>query len=208
MTDKEINSEYHKMKDEDPANRFKFYSGDLIIPNKDNDKFLLFFTPKEIDIQCFCGFDLNTGMKVVCCFVLYIIAFHFLEIIFKSSYLTYFIGTFLCAGYLITLFNIFQTLEELSYDKSAFNYRFFLILYFTEILILVSRTIYIKLYDPLYYNSYTYLGLFVSYSSLIVTLLVEEYMVWITFCFMEHVKNNRLYLLQNINDNNLFSIVA
>ena len=79
----------------------------------------------EGDIQCFCGFDLNTGMKVVCCFVLYIIAFHFLEIILRSSYITYFIGTFLCSGYLIILFNIFQTLEELSYDKSAFNYRFF-----------------------------------------------------------------------------------
>ena len=62
MSEKEL-SDYQKMKD-DSSNKFKFYSGELIIPNKDNDSFLFFFTPKEIDTQCFCGCDLNNGMKI------------------------------------------------------------------------------------------------------------------------------------------------
>ena len=206
MTENEISSDYRKMPQDDSSNKLKFYSGDLIIQNKDNDEFLLFFTPKEIDTQCFCGFDLNSGMNVVSCFILYLMAFHLLEIIMRNNYLIYFIGTFMCAGYLITLFNIFQALEDLSYDKSAFNYRFFMILYFAEIIMLVLKTIYIKIYDNIYFSSYTYLGLFGTYFFLIITLLLEEYMVWVTFCFMEHVKNNRLYLLQNINDTDLFAI--
>ena len=204
MSEKEV-SDYQKMKD-DSSNKFKFYSGELIIPNKDNDSFLFFFTPKEIDTQCFCGCDLNGGMKVVCCFIFYLIAFHFLEIIIENNYRTYFIGTFMCAGYLITIFNIFQALEERSYEKSVFNYRFFLFIYIMEIINLVFKTLFIMIYDSLYFSSYSYIGLFISYSSLIATLLIEEYMLWITFCFMEHVKNNRLYLLQNINDNTLFAI--
>ena len=206
MTENESNNDYHKMPQDDSANKFKFYSGDLIIQNKDNDEFLLFFTPKEIDTQCFCGFYLNSGMKIVACFILYIMAFHLLEIIMRNNYCIYFIGTFMCAGYLITLFSIFQALEDLSYDKAVFNYRFFMMLYFAEIIMLVLKTIYVKIYDPIYFSSYTYFGLFGTYFFLIATLLIEEYMVWVTFCFMEHVKNHRLYLLQNINDNDLLAI--
>ena len=204
MSEKEL-SDYQKMKD-DSSNKFKFYSGELIIPNKDNDSFLFFFIPKEIDTQCFCGCDLNGGMKIVCFFICYLIAFHFLEIIIENNYKTYFIGTFMCAGYLITIFNIFQTLEELSYEKSVFNYRFFLFIYIMEIINLVFKTLYIMIYDLLYFSSYSYLGILISFGSLIATLLIEEYMLWITFCFMEHIKNNRLYLLHNINDNTLFAI--
>ena len=206
MTKKEISNEYHKIKEDDSTNKFKIYSGDLIIPNKGEDKFLLCFTPKEIDFQCFCGFDLNFGMKLVCCFLFYMVAFHFLEIIVANNYRTYFIGSFMCAGYLITIFNIFQVLEEISYDKSAFIYRFFMILFFLEIIRLTLETICLKIYDPLYFKSYSYLGIFLSYSILIITLLFEDYMVWITFCFMEHIKNNNIYLLHTIDDNNLFSI--
>ena len=198
--------DYQKMKDEDNSPKIKFTRGELIVPNKDNDVFLCFFTPKEIDIQCFCGCDLNSGMKVVACFIFYIMAFHFFQIIIENNYRTYFIGTILCSCYIIILFNIFQTLEELSYEKAIFNYRFFMIVFFLEILIFIFETIYLFIFERLYFSTYTYLGLFISYSSIIVSLLIEQYMVWITFCFVEHVKNNRIYLLQDINDNNLLAI--
>ena len=198
--------EYHKMEEEKPPSpKIKFTRGDLIVPNSENDTFLCFFTPKEIDIQCFCGFDLNSGMKIVACFIFYLITFHFFQIISDNSYRAYFIGTTLCSCYIITLFNIFQTLEELSYEKSVFNYRFFLIVFFLEIITLILETTYLIIFEPLYFSTFTILGLFASYGSYIVTLLIEQYMVWITFCFMEHIKYNRLYLLQDINDN-LFSM--
>ena len=199
-------NDYHKMKDEDSSRKIKFTRGELIVTNKDNETFLCFFTPNVIDIQCFCGCDLNSGMKVVACFIFYMMAFHFFQILTQNSYRTYFIGTILCSCYLITLFNIFQTLEELSYEKAVFNYRFFMIVYFSEILILIFETIYLIIFEPLYFSTYTFIGLIISYGSIILTIIIEQYMVWITFCFMEHVKDNRLYLLQDINDNNLFSI--
>ena len=205
MTSREL-SEYNKMTDEEESPKIKFTRGDLIVPNKDNEVFLCFFTPKVIDVQCLWGFDLNSGMKFVACFIFYVMAFHFFRIISDNSYRTYFIGTTLCSCYIITLFNIFQSLEELSYEKSVFNYRFFMIVYFLEIFTLVFETIYLILFDRLYFSSYTLFGLIFSYGCIILTILIETYMVWITFCFMEHVKNNRLYLLQDINNNNLFSI--
>ena len=81
-----------------------------------------------------------------------------------------------------------------------------MITFFLEILILIFETIYLFIFDRLYFSTYTYLGLLISYGSIIITLLIEQYMVWITFCFIEHIKDNRLYLLQDINDNNLFAI--
>ena len=120
--------------------------------------------------------------------------------------LTYLIGTFKCACYIITFFNIIQMLEELSYDKAAFNYRFFMFIFYMEIILSIVETVYLIIYDPLYFASYTYLGLVLSYVSIVVTLLIEIYMIWIIFCYMEHIKNNRLYLLQDIKDNNLFAI--
>ena len=81
-----------------------------------------------------------------------------------------------------------------------------MIVYFSEILILIFETIYLIIFEPLYFSTYTFIGLIISYGSIILTIIIEQYMVWITFCFMEHIKDNRLYLLQDINDNNLFSI--
>ena len=198
--------DYHKMKDKNSSDRIKFTRGDIIVPNKDNEIFLCFFTPTEIDTQCFCGCDLNYGMKIVACYIFYMMAFHFFQILSESNYRTYFLGTILCSCYIITLFNVFQTLEELSYEKAIFNYRFFMIVFFLEILILIFETIYLIIFESLYFSTYSYLGLIISYGSIIVSLLIEQYMVWITFCFMEHIKDNRLYLLQDINDNNLFAI--
>ena len=199
--------EYHKMKDdEDSPNKFKFSRGDLIIQNKENDNFLGLFTPKEIDIECFCGCDLNSGIKVVSCFLFYIISFHFFQILYTKSYRTYFIGVFMCACYIIILVNIFQLLDEISYEKAIFVYRFFMFTFYMEITFIILDTLYLIIYDPIYFYYYTYLGLFISYSSMILTLLIESYMIWIIFCFMEHVKNNRLYLLQELNENNLFAI--
>ena len=199
--------DYQIMKEEDSYSpKLNITKGDIFVPNKENEAFLCFFIPKEIDIQCFCGCDLNSGMKVVAGFIFYIMAFHFFQIIFENNYRTYFICTILCSCYLITIFNIFQTLEELSYEKAVFNYRFFMIVYFSEIIILILETLYLIIYEPLYFTNYTYFGLFFSYGSIIVTLLIEQYMLWITFCFMQHIKNDRLYLLQDINHNNLFAI--
>ena len=80
-----------------------------------------------------------------------------------------------------------------------------MIVYFAEIIILIIETLYLIIWEPLYFSTYTYFGLFFSFGSIIITLLIETYMLWITFCFMEHIKNNRLYLLQDIK-NNLFAI--
>ena len=198
-------SEYHKMNEEGNASKVEFTRGEIIVPNKENEEFLYFYTPKEIDIQCLCGCDLNSGMKVVACFIFYLMAFHFFQIILDNSYRTYFIGTVLCSCYIIILFNIFQALEELSYEKAVFNYRFFVIVFFGEIIILIVETLYLIIFEPLYFSTYSYFGLFFSYGSIIITLLIELYMLWITFCFTNHIKNNRLYLLQDFN-NNLFSI--
>ena len=201
MSFNESGGDYHKMPEEESSPKIKFTRGDLIVPNKENEIFLCFFTPKEIDTQCFCGCDLNCGMKVVACFIFYLMAFHFFQILSDNTYRSYFIGTILCSCYIITLFNIFQTLEELSYEKAVFNYRFFMIVYFLEIITLVLETIYLIFFEPLYFSSYNKFGLILSYGCIILTLLIENYMIWITFCFMEHIKNNRLYLLQDNNDN-------
>ena len=197
--------DYHKMKDEESSKKLKITRGDIIISNKDNDYFLLFFSPKNIDIQCFCGCDLNRGMKVVCGFIFYLLAFHFFHIILENNYRTYFVSTFLCACYLISLFNMFQTMEELSYEKAIFNYRFFALTFFFEIISVIAQTIYLILYEPLYFSTSSYLGIILSYSGIVITLLIEGYMIWITFCFMEHIKNNRLYLLKDYNNIDLFT---
>ena len=182
--------DYQKMNEEGSSDKVKFTRGDIIVPNKESDAFLCFYTPKEIDVQCLCGCDLNSGMKVVACFIFYIMVFHFFQIISENNYRTYFIGTILCSCYIITLFNVFQALEELSYEKAVFNYRFFMIVYFAEIIILIIETLYLIICEPLYFSTYTYFGLFFSYGSIIITLLIETYMLWISFCFMEHIKNN------------------
>ena len=51
------------------------------------------------------------------------------KILYSNNMLTYLIGTFKCACYIITFFNIIQMLEELSYDKAVFNYRFFMFIF-------------------------------------------------------------------------------
>ena len=71
---------------------------------------------------------------------------------------------------------------------------------------LIFEILYLIIFEHLYFSAYSYFGLIISYGSIIVSLLIEQYMVWITFYFMEHIKDNRLYLLNNINDNNLFAI--
>ena len=117
-----MSSDYQRMKDEDDSPiKFKFSQGDLIVQNKENDTFLGIFTPDVIDTECFCGCDLNKGIYVVCCFIFYIISFHIFKILYSNNMLTYLIGTFKCACYIITFFNIIQMLEELSYDKAVFN---------------------------------------------------------------------------------------
>ena len=202
-----MSNDYQRMKDEDDSPiKFKFTQGDLIVQNKEKDTFLGIFTPDEIDTECFCGCDLNKGIYVVCCFIFYIISFHIFKILYSNNMLTYIIGTFKCACYIITFFNIIQMLEELSYDKAVFNYRFFMFIFYMEIILIIFETVYLIIYNPLYFSSYTFLGLIFSYGSIVVTLLIEIYMIWIIFCYMEHIKNNRLYLLQDIKDNNLFAI--
>ena len=66
-----------------------------------------------------------------------------------------------------------------------------MIVFFEEILILIFENIYLIIFERLYFSTYSYLVLIIYYGSIIVSLLIEQYMVWITFCFMEHIKDNR-----------------
>ena len=100
---------------------------------------------------------------------------------------------------------MYKAKNNVNEKYSNLAYNFFMIVFYMDLGFFIIETIFVLLTDPAFFFSYTILGLCFFYTLQIITLFFELYMLWICFCFMVHVNNERIYLLKN-NSRHIFSI--
>ena len=165
-------------------------------PESEKAIFLGFYSPKEIESQCFSECSLNTGMNAVSFFLLYEVVLNLFRIFQNVNLCGFIIGITMSIAYLITLFFIYKAKSESDQKRAKFAYKLFMLVFYLDIVCCIADSVVGFYNDPYYFFSFTILGLFLFYTLEIVSLITELYMVWVSFCFMVHVDTEKIFLLQ------------
>ena len=164
--------------------------------NTDKDKFLFYFQPNDLAIDCCCGCSLKTGVQIIA--IIFIIGalsnfFAALKmtsvtdlVISSISFLLYFAAG-VCILYSSMTFN---------FVYARTGYYIYAVIFIISLLdnVIVLLFIFSGNYRPLGKESAFRTGL-IFLSAILITASINLYMVWIIFCYSIHLKHKRLSLI-------------
>ena len=172
-------------------------------PESEKAIFLGFYSPKEVESQCFGECGLDSGMNVILFYLSFEIILNFFRIFEKNNSYAFFFGMTMCIAYIITFFYIYKAKSESDQKRAKFAYKFFMIVFYLDLISCLVDSVIVVWTDPFYFFTFTILGLFLFYTLEIISLIIELYMVWISFCFMVHVDTEKIFLLKGEEDPDL-----
>lgn len=168
----------------------------VVYDNKKNFKFLHFYKPKTIDKDCFCGWDLKSGMKIIGMFLLFEFITNILTVFKENNAREITFSLVLSVIYLIDAYYIMKSSITLEYDSAIIGYHLFSIVFFLDVTFLVMDVVIFFLFDKITFAFVTTLE-FLGFSIFEILLMsFEFYMVWISFCFTVHIKLGHNFILQ------------
>lgn len=200
------NEEYHLLKDDNNTNsnsknKSNCYStgstthGLLVLKNKDNS-FLFFYTPKEIESQCFCGCDLGSGMKLTIIFLTFQFILNFVKIFKLPTFSAATLFLILAGFYFASICFIMFACYQISYENSTIAYSVYMITCIIDLIFFIAdSSIYIYRQPDIFY-SYNLLWTISYFLFEIILFVIEYYTLWITFCFKTLIQQEKIYLLQ------------
>ena len=173
--------------------------------NTSKDTFLFIYTPKYLSIDSFCGCSLRAGIKIVSGFLLFIAISSFYAVLKEDKLTEIIFSTLLTFFYLSASIYLFLSTIYLDYKYSRIGYIIYTIIFlidtgdflFVEVFIL-SGVFEIN-------SSYAILKEIIFFIIGFILIFIELYMLWISFCFMVHLKLKRLNIVYGDNFANLLS---
>jgi hypothetical protein len=173
--------------------------------NTSKDTFLFIYTPKYLSIDSFCGCSLRAGIKIVSGFLLFIAISSFYAVLKEDKLTEIIFSSILTFFYLTASIYLFLSIIYLDYKYSRIGY------------IIYSIIFLIDTFDFLFVECFMISGVLevnISYPILmeiiffiigLIVILIELYMLWISFCFMVHLKLKRLNIVYGDNFATLLS---
>lgn len=164
--------------------------------NIDKDKFLFYFTPEDIAIDCCCGCSLKTGVQIIAI----IFIFASLSSLFTALKMTSLIDVIVTT---LSFFLFFAAGVCVLYSTMTFNfiyaytgYFIYAIIFIISLLdnIIVLLLIFSGIFKPLGNESAFKTGL-IFLSAILITVSINLYMVWIIFSYSVHLKHKRISLI-------------
>ena len=172
---------------------------DLSRGNSSNDSFLFIYTPKNLSVDSFCGCSLKSGIKIISTFLLFISITNFYTVLKEEKLHEIIFSTILTIFYLTSSIYLFLSTVYLDYQYARIGYIFFIFIFLVDTIdFLIAETFII--YGIFHiYSTYPFLMEFLFFFTGLFTMFLELYMLWISFCFMVHLKLKRLNVVYGDN---------
>ena len=168
----------------------------VLYENKKDFKFLHFYRPKIIDKNCFCDWDLKSGMKIIGIFLLFEFITNILTVLKETNDREITFSLVLSTLYLVDAYYIMDSSISLDNDSATIGYHLFSIVFFLDVSFLVLDVVIFLLFEKITFAFGTIMK-FIAFSIFEVVLMsFEFYMLWISFCFTVHIKLGHNFILQ------------
>jgi hypothetical protein len=188
----------------DNSNRIQSSQGQIMDPplikprssNTDGDKFLFYFTPEDIAVDCCCGCSLKTGVQIIAIIFIFGALSNLFAALRMTSYIDLIVTT-------LSFFLYFAAGVCVLYSSMTFNfvyaytgYFIYAIIFLISLLdnIIVLLLIFSDMYKPLGNEPPFKTGL-IFLSAILITVSINLYMVWIIFSYSVHLKHKRISLI-------------
>ncbi len=173
--------------------------------NSSNDSFLFIYTPKYLSVDSFCGCSLKSGIKIVSTFLLFISITNFYTVLKEEKLHEIIFSTILSIFYLTSSIYLFLSTVYLDYQYAKIGYILFIFIFLVDTIEFIIAEIFI-IYGIFHiYSTYPVLMEILFFIIGFFTALIELYMLWISFCFMIHLKLKRLNIVYGDNISHLLS---
>ncbi len=164
--------------------------------NPDKDKFLFYFEPDTLAIDCCCGCSLKTGVLIIA--ILFVTAS--MSKFFSALHM-FSLFDMMLSGLLFLLY--FTAGVCILYSSMTFNFVYahtgyfiyaiiFLFYVFDNLLLLIL--VISGIYKPMPTENLFVTGL-VLLCAMLITISLQLYMVWIIFSYSVHIKHKRIHLI-------------
>ena len=173
--------------------------------NSCNEKFLFFFTPKTVDLESCCGFSLRSGIKLVSIYLLFASISYFCSILKEETWIEIILSILISLCYLISAFYLFLSTIYLEYSYCKIGNIIYTLIFYFDIIdcfIVSIRISTNQIY--LLFNSIIITQIIFIIMQFI-SILIELYMLWIGFCYLVHIKMERLNIVYGDNFATLLS---
>jgi hypothetical protein len=164
--------------------------------NPDKEKFLFFFEPEVLSVDCCCGCSLKTGVQIIAILFVFASLSKFFSALHMSSLLEIFLSGLLFLLYftagVCTLYSS-MTFNFIYAHTAYFIYALIFLFYLADDALLVIM-VFTGLYKPLSSENLFVTGI-VLFCALLITLSIQLYMIWIVFSYSIHIKHKRYHLV-------------
>ena len=173
--------------------------------NSSNDSFLFIYTPKYLNVDSFCGCSLKSGIKIISIFLLFISISNFYTVLKEEKLHEMIFSTILSIFYLTSSIYLFLSTVYLDYQYAKIGYILFIFIFLVDTIEFIIAEFFI-IYGIFHiYSTYPLLMEIIFFIIGFFTILIELYMLWISFCFMVHLKLKRLNIVYGDNFATLLS---
>ena len=178
---------------------------DLSRGNSSKDSFLFCYTPKTLSIDAFCGCSLRSGIKIVSALLLFIAITNFYTVLKEEKLHEMIFSTILSIFYFTTSIYLFLSTIYLDYQYAKIGYIFFIFIFLVDTIDFFIAETFIVYGIFHIYSTYPFLMECLFFFTGLFTMFIELYMLWISFCFMVHLKLKRLNIVYGDNLGNLLA---
>ena len=164
--------------------------------NPTEERMLFLFHPDKIDTDSYCGCTMRTGIKISSAILLFIGISNFYTVIKEETYYEMISSIILSILYCLSSFYLFYSSINLEYKYAKVGCIVSGIIFYIDLLdfIYVTLMVIIGKYTP--FDKETY-AIMVTIFTLfgVLALLIELYIVWVSYCYMVHLKLKRTHIV-------------
>ena len=160
--------------------------------NPTDETMLFLFHPDKLDLDSYCGCTIRTGIKISSAILLFIGISNFYTVIKEESYYEIISSLILSVLYCLSSFYLLFSGIKLEYKYAKIGCIVTGIIFYIDLFdfLYVSMMVVVDMYTPFDRQLYwVMLSVFVLFG--ILAILIELYIVWVSYCFMVHLKLKR-----------------
>jgi hypothetical protein len=164
--------------------------------NPDKDKFLFFFEPEVMAVDCCCGCSLKTGVQIIAILFVFASLSKFFSSLHMSSFLEIFLSGLLFLLYFtagVCILYSSMTFNFIYAHTAYFIYAIIFFFYLVDDLLLVIM-VFSGISTPMPSENIFVTGI-VLLCAILITLSIQLYMIWIVFSYSIHTKHKRYHLV-------------
>ena len=176
---------------------------DDLSSNPTKEKFLFCFIPSTLDIDSFCGCAIRSGIKISSAILAFISISNFYTVIKEDTLIEELTSIILSILYLTAAYFLFTSSVNLEWSYAKIGYYITVSIFIIDTIdfIIVGFLILFGYYYPFDNEFYSMMVLFFLIFGFL-AIIVELYIIWLSFCFTVHLKLKRMSVVcgDNLSD--------